>query len=294
MTHHRRHQIFIDQLRRLIDAFRAEDLPCVVLKGPLLAERVHPVPFLKLSHDLDLLVKRSDIPATARLMERLGFSLSGNLPWSVHQECAHDLQFTGNRQVRTVEVHFALKAGPRVIPAEEFISRAVDWHSVNGFQCRILSPSDEGFYLIVHAAGHAFHRLRWLYDALAQLKTLNASDRARVRALAIETDITGYFFAADLACREFFGEPLPLDLSGFSRPWLWSALQSRHLHTMAQREDYSFALRALDVCRISGSPASALQLCLQNGRGKLSTLLYRLRGGATGPEILAKTIQLQG
>jgi hypothetical protein len=96
-----------------------------------------------------------------------------------------------------------------------------------------------------------------------------------------------------MACREFFGEPLPLDLSGFARPWLWTSLAPSHLRKMAQREDYSFGIRALDVCRMSGSPASALHLCLQNGRGKLPTLLYRLRGGATGPEVLARTIRQQ-
>ena len=290
MVHHRRHQLFLGQLRVLVEAFRAEGIPCVVLKGPLLAERIHPVPFLKFSHDLDLLVRASDIPPAARLMERAGFALRGNYPWSVHRGYSHDLEFAGAGDVGTVEVHFALKAGPRIIAAEDFIDRAVPWRSADGSEFQVLSPADEGFYLIVHAAGHAFHRLRWLYDALAVLKTLSGPDLARVRSMALKMRVTGYFVAADLASLEFFGEGLPLDLTGFAKPWLWSRLRTDHLRTMAHRENYNALARTLDVCRMSGTPASALQLCLRNGAGKLPALLYRLRGGATGPEVLARTI----
>jgi hypothetical protein len=293
MTHHRRHQHFLIRLRTFIEAFRAERIECVVLKGPPLAERFHAVPFLKFSHDLDLLVRGYQIQAATRLMEHLGFSLRGDFPWPLHRRYAHHLNFAGNGEVRTVEVHDTLKAGAHLIPADEFVDRAVQWQSVSGLDCRILSPADEVFYLVIHAAGHAFQRLRWLYDALAAAKTLDATDRDRVRSLALKMQLTGYFVAADMACREFFGEALPLDLNGFTRPWLWSALQTRHLRAMAQRGDYSFGRRTLDVCRMSGSPASALRLCLRSGSGKLPTVLYRLRGGAVGPEVLAKTIHQQ-
>ena len=58
-----------------------------------------------------------------------------------------------------------------------------------------------------------------------------------------------------------------------------------------KRGDYKFAIHALDVCRMSGSPLSALRFCLQSGSVKLPTLLYRLRGGEVGPDVLARTIQ---
>jgi Uncharacterised nucleotidyltransferase len=290
MSHHRRHRNFLDQQRAFIDAFGAKGIQCVSLKGPLLAERIHAVPFLKFSHDLDILVPLADIPAATNLMNPLGFSLLGTLPWGLHRKYAHHLNFQGRGEVRMVEMHYALKAGAHLMPGDAFIERAVEWQSSDGLACRVLSPADEVFYLIVHAAGHAFHRLRWLYDALAAAKTLNAADRSSVRALAIEMGLTGYFVAADMGCREFFGEPLPLDLSGFKKPWLWTGLQTRHLRTMTQREDYTFTARSLDVCRMSGTPLSAVRLCLQSAGGKVPTLLYRVTGGPLGPDVLARTI----
>ena len=290
MKHHRRHQLFMRQLRIFVDAFADAAIPCVVLKGPLLAERVHTKPYLKNSHDLDLLVPTCDIPAAARLMNTLGFTLRGIFPWPVHRQYVHDIHFTGTGPVRTVEIHYALKVGAHMIPAQEFIDRAVEWQLADGLKCMILSPADECLYLIAHAAGHAFHRLRWLYDALMVAKTLNAAERETVRTRALEMQLTGYFVAADMCCREFFGEPLPLDLSGFKTPWLWSTLQRRHLQKMAQRETYAFGAHVLDICRISGTPLDALRLCVQNSAMKLPTLLYRLRGGATGPEVLARSL----
>jgi hypothetical protein len=291
MQHHRRHRYFLNQQRVFIDAFRAKGIQCVSLKGPLLAERIHAVPFLKFSHDLDVLVRLADIPAATNLMNSLGFSLLGTLPWGLHRKYAHHLNFQGHGEVRMVEMHYALKAGACLMPGDAFIERAIDWQGSGGLECRILSPADEVFYLIVHAAGHAFHRLRWLYDAITAAKTLGAADRSKVRALAVDMGLTGYFVAADMGCHEFFGEPLPLDLSGFKNPWLWSGLQTSHLRTMTQREDYTFAARTLDVCRMSGTPLSAARLCLQSAGGKVPTLLYRVTGGPLGPHVLARTIQ---
>lgn len=288
MKHHRRHALFLRQLRDILAAFDAARIACVALKGPLLAERIHAVPFLKTSHDLDLVVRRSDIPEAARLMEALGFRLRGNLPWRVHQRYQHDVQFSGDGEVPLVEVHYALKAGANLIPAEEFVNRAVRWRAADGSDFPVLSRADEAFYLVIHAAGHGFHRLRWLYDALTVAKTLDVAEKARVLSLALEMQLTGYFVAGDMACREFFGEALPFDLTGFSRPWLWSSLQTRHVRTMARREVYRFGVHSLDVCRMSGSPLSALRLCLQYARVKLPTMIYR-----GGPDVLATTIRQQ-
>jgi hypothetical protein len=292
MQHHQRHQAFMRQLQTFTDSFRDAGIPCIALKGPLLAERFHNPPWLKSYHDLDFLVPRNDLPAAIPLMEASGFTLRGRLfPWTVQQRFAHDVQFSGRGAVPIVEMHYALKAGPRMIQAADFVKRATTWKSPDGTTYQTLSPVDECFYLIIHAAGHAFCRLRWLYDALAMTKTLSAAERGRVRSLAIELGQTGYFVAADMACREFFGEPLPVDVSGLPKPWLWSELQPRHVRKMADWENGARLKLALHICRMSGSPLHALRLLRGNASWKMAILMYRLRGGPTGREVLMKTLQ---
>jgi hypothetical protein len=291
MKHHRQHHQLLRQAQIFSEAFRAARIPCIALKGPVFAERIYPVPFLKNSSDLDLLVGVSAVAPSVRLLESLGARLTGDYPWIVMQKYKHHLFFAGSGDLRPTELHYFLKAGANILETKQFFNRAVTWQSAKGAEFLVLSPADEVFYLIVHAAGHAFQRLRWLYDALALAKTLDAPARADVRALALKMRLTGYFVAADMACREFFGEGLPIDLSGFPTPWLWSRLRSSHLREMARREDYKFGLRALDDCRMSGTPASALRLCLKNATGKLPLMFHQLTGGAVGPDVLSKSLE---
>ncbi len=284
MTHHRRHQLFLRQLQTILGAFEAARISCVVVKGPILAERVHAVPFLKFSHDLDLLVRSADIPEAARVMESLGFRLRGKFPGRLQQRYLHDLEFTGDGEVRFIEVHYALNAGSQLIRAEELLGRAVPWQMAGSFNCLVLSPADECLYLVVHAAIHGFLRLRWLYDALAAAKTMSPEDRAQVRSLALEKGLTGYLIASDMGCQEFFGEPLGLDLTGFSRPWLWSALETRHISSMARREGARVGTHALDLCRMSGTPASALRFLLLHHCPEVLATIYRSRSEAKRPD----------
>jgi hypothetical protein len=290
IRHYARHKDFVTQLQALTRAFADAGIPCVALKGPVLAERYFAKPFLKSHHDLDLLMRCRDIPAAARLIVQLGFRAIGRYPWAIHRRWVHDVQFRGHSDNKLIEIHFALKAGAHMIAADSFLERAIPWNFPNGAPTLVLSPPDECLYLVAHAAGHTFKRLRWLYDALAVAKTLNAADRERVRAMALEMRLTGLFVAADMACREFFGESLPIDLSGFRTPWLWSDLNTRHLRAMTRHTKLKFGTRLLDLCRISGSPAEALRLCAQNGLMKVPILLYRATHQPQGPDVLMKTM----
>jgi len=291
MRHYSQHKNFLNQLQALASAFDEAGIPCVALKGPALAERYFAKPFLKFHHDLDLLMRCRDIPAAARLLSQLGFRLIGRYPWAIHRRWVHDVQFRSDADNKLVEIHFALKTGPHMITADGFLERAIPWTFPGGSPALVLSPPDECLYLIAHAAGHTFRRLRWLYDALVVAKTLTAAEREQVRAMALEMRLTGVFVAADMACREFFGEPLPLDLSGFRTPWLWSHLNARHVRAMTRHTQVRFGTRLLDLCRISGSPAEALRLCAQNGLMKVPMLLYRAGRQPQGPDVLMRTME---
>jgi hypothetical protein len=48
--------------------------------------------------------------------------------------------------------------------AEEFLERCEVYHTTQGSTVHVLSPEDELLHLSIHAAGHRFLRLLWLYD----------------------------------------------------------------------------------------------------------------------------------
>jgi hypothetical protein len=301
MTHHRRHVHRLQSLRRLVEAFRNEGLACVSLKGPLLAERFYPVPFLRPSNDLDLLIREDDVGAAARLMFRLGYRLEGNFPWYVHRRASHHLEFKATNISPEVEVHYALRAGRSRFEPSEFLERSVIWKSPAGFEASVLSSADEAFHSCVHAAGHAFHRLRWVCDLITIANSLTPRERTSVRDLALKWGQTGPFVAASMVAREFFDEVPRLDCREFPIPWLWSELTPRQIRRMVERvEGIGGNLRMdstlrdkigcrLDLCRIAGSPLTAAQLAASVVGRFVRTRLYRLRHPAD-PGALTRTL----
>ena len=62
------------ELRGLLRAFAEAGIPLLPLKGPFLAQRIYGSESLRMSRDLDLLVRKQDIPGAEALMLSLGFS----------------------------------------------------------------------------------------------------------------------------------------------------------------------------------------------------------------------------
>lgn len=293
MSHHRRHAQRLQALRLLTEAFRAEGLACISLKGPLLAERFYPVPFLRPANDLDLLIHERDVGSTVRLMQRLGFRLENGYPWRLQRRVNQHLNFAATESSPRVEVHYRWRAGGILIDSDEFADRCRNWRSPSGFESSVLSPADEAFYSCVHAANHAFHRLRWLYDVRTIAKSLRADERARLRELAIRHNQTGAFAAATMAAQEFFGETPALGCDGL--PPLWTGLSPRQTRRMVERVEGSTASLSekagyrLDLFRMTESPAKAAKLLISAADCEIRKKWYEMRH-PVDPEVLAQSL----
>jgi hypothetical protein len=295
MLHHQRHALRLAALRRLTEAFQNEGLACVSLKGPLLAERFYAQPFLRPSNDLDLLIYERDAGASVRLMRKLGFQIAGSYPWHLQRRLVQHFNFQPTDGSPRVEMHYRLLAGASYLGGAEFMDRSVIWRSPSGFESGVMSPADEAFYSTVHAANHAFHRLRWLYDTIAIARGLTAEDGAQIRELAIRLGQSGQFTAARLAAQEFFGESLELGCRGLPIPWLWGRLAPRHVRRMVERVEGNTATFAekfgyrLDLCRMAGSPLKAAQVIAFGMDLEIRKRWYTLRN-PPDPDILSKTL----
>ncbi|HVY92676.1 MAG TPA: nucleotidyltransferase family protein [Bryobacteraceae bacterium] len=284
MTHHRRHAQRLETLRQLLEAFAEAGIACVSLKGPLLAERFYEQPFLRPARDLDLLIHEHEVGRAARLMMKLGYRLHGSYPWPMHRDIDKHLDFRIRENVPGVEVHFQAEGANGVfMTAGEFMDRACLWKSPSGFEAKVLAPADEAFHSALHAATHAFHRLRWLYDTMRIARTLTDTERAFVRQLAERFSETGRLVAVAIAAQDYFGEPLALDIAGFSVPWLWSRLSTRHTRKMTSRVEGNTSTLAekigcrFDLCRMAGTPLAAAKLLGIGVNVELRKKWYSLR-----------------
>jgi hypothetical protein len=103
-----------------------------------------------------------------------------------------------------VELHFRVYVGFGVqIPAEEYLARASLYRTQQGSQCYVLSPEDEFVYLVLHAAGHDFARLGWLYDLKVFLRRYSELrwDQVRAQTARLGTRVAFAFAAAILEKR---------------------------------------------------------------------------------------------
>jgi hypothetical protein len=146
----------------ILTAFEKAGLPPVVLKGPVLAERLYGDPFLRSWTDLDLLVSPDEVDVAATLLESLGFQQLGG-PRARYIHTRHLTFF--HDELSTVDLHFHLLVDfGATVPAADFLKRAVPYRMQGGTTCRVLAAEDEVLYLCLHAAHHEFSRFSWLYD----------------------------------------------------------------------------------------------------------------------------------
>ncbi len=174
-----------EALRRLY----ADGVRCAALKGPLLAERLYPEAAIRPSIDLDLLVDPRDVDTATRSLEGLGYGTEEGPAARYASRHGHHLQFHRDGTPE-VELHFRLYAGfGTVLEAGEPLSRARDTCTSDGARVAVLAPEDEVLYLALHAAGHSYVRLLWLYDLKLLLEQSPGLDwtqvAARARALGV-------------------------------------------------------------------------------------------------------------
>ena len=263
------------ELKGVLRALSQSDILAVPLKGPFLAERLYLNAALRVSRDLDLLVRKADLPRAEAVFAAIGF-IPGvpddyHRPWSRRTttvELHHDVE---NPLAFNFHVEGALqRARPAVFQGEH---------------CWQLAPDDELLFLCLHAARHRFELLSLILDLqlaferlpdattvwhpqpeVAELSSLLTLGLAMVRRLQPNTAVVFNFpgtkeqnqHLEDLADRLWQqlltqpGEPLNWRTTHaffveIERPgWPRFRRHCRHLRILAGRAiepDYEFAAR---------------------------------------------------
>ena len=158
---HTHAQSALDEALKVLDS---ADIPTIVLKGPVLGARVYPDPRTRFSGDLDLLVASNNLDRAIAALNTIGYGPQRESEARFLRKYHYHINL-GRSCPPLIELHFALSDRFGVeTPAEEFLSRAGVYQRGRDSTAYILSPEDEMLYLCVHAAGHRFLRLSWLYD----------------------------------------------------------------------------------------------------------------------------------
>ena len=228
-------------MKGILREFERQDLRVVPLKGPFLAERLYGATELRVSHDLDLLVSRSDLERAEALLTAAGFTPGS--PDDYHRQWY--------RKTTTVELHhdvdnplafdFHVEGALRQSLKSEF----------QGQRCGQLAPADELLFLCLHGARHRFERLSLVLDLKLAFEKL--TDSNHIPPMRPEVAALGDLLMLGLAMARRLAPELNVSFEGYSSPnqtarlnqladRLWHQLLTQRSETLDWRSLHAFYL----------------------------------------------------
>jgi hypothetical protein len=197
------------QLLDLIDRFRTAGISVIAFKGPSLAAALYGDVALRPFDDLDLFVRKADVPGAQAVLLRHGFRALH--PLTDGQEARHletdcERCYVEDRHRVAVDLHWASTPGYFSIPFEpqKWWERS-SVMTLGDREVSVLSPEDLLLYLCVHGAKHSWQRLLWVtdvaelvsfypalcYDALFERAAAQHSTRMLFLGLALAKALLG-------------------------------------------------------------------------------------------------------
>ncbi|MFC1674574.1 nucleotidyltransferase family protein [Candidatus Omnitrophota bacterium] len=176
-----RNSLLSEQLKKLLSAFNQAGIKLILLKGIALAHTVYPNIALRPMDDIDILVRREDLPAANQVLISLGYLSPANYEDSLvssPDSSINTLVYGGGRTA-TFFIHLHWHLINTTWPLGRLVS-AIDmqriWSAalplkIEGSNTWKLLPEHQLIYLCQHAFAHGFKRLILIYDIAQVLRT---------------------------------------------------------------------------------------------------------------------------
>lgn len=215
--HTARNLYLTGELERVVSLFESEGVPVIPYKGPALAAFAYENLALRRYVDLDVLVRREDVPRAKELLVRRGFR--PRLTLTPAQErvlfrSQHNLPFTREDGLLLVELHweFAQRRYAEAADEESTWSRLVDVR-LGARTVKSLSAEDLLLSLCVHGTKHLWERLAWVCDVAEILRAHPRIEWPFVLRQARATKTERMLLLGLGLARRLLDAPLPPDIS---------------------------------------------------------------------------------
>ena len=183
----------LDALRRAADTLGENDIPCLVLKGLALSQRLHGQPFAREAIDIDVLVPPDAFDDAERaLCEQGGWRrLKPDFRETPARKRWHDRVVKDHLLTRpggagagpnlALELHRRLANNPYLLdaPFERLYAHGLTVE-IGGYPIRTLGDEDQLPYLACHGLEHFWHRVKWLCDVALLMRFMGEEQLARV------------------------------------------------------------------------------------------------------------------
>jgi hypothetical protein len=200
------------ELIRVLDCLGGLGIDVVPYKGVVLSEVYYGDMALRQSGDMDLFVRRQDVPRVKGAVRALGYTPRVLIPEDAEHnyiDSGYECTFDSAAGINLLELQWALQ--PRFYAVdfdmEGLFERAVTV-SVADRYVKTPSPEDLLLILSVHAAKHVWGRLIWLCDIAQIIKRQNL-DWDWIQSQSQELGIERILHITLLLMHRFLATPMP-------------------------------------------------------------------------------------
>jgi hypothetical protein len=161
-----RNLLLARELRQVLQHLMTAGVPVIPLKGIALASALYGPYMLRVSGDIDILVRRAQVQQAVGVLEANGYRAEG--PWQRWVAAPYHIEIplippAGRRY--PLDLHWGLIGGdPRNYGAAEDLWAAARPTTVLGVEAWAMSPEWELLFLALHAARDQWQGLKWLVD----------------------------------------------------------------------------------------------------------------------------------
>jgi len=208
------------QIQEVVDALDKAGIESLLLKGPALGRSVYPDPAMRLSGDIDLLVKPGDLKRSEKILsDDLGYTCKMDCHQFSAEEFHHQIYIPKNKGV-TIELHWSADGGYGIFSEDwldTIFKRKIQIDSED-LKCNTLCPVDNLFFLAYHDIfQHQTLQLDWIVDIARVINSLKyPEDWEELRNKCKKYHIRRSLELALEAASLWVDEKIPEDYSDFS------------------------------------------------------------------------------
>ena len=210
-----RNTILTAELSRLIELLANKGIDAIPYKGPALALFAYNNLALRRFVDLDVIVKKSDVPRARDLLLAEGYELTKSLTTTQQDlllRTQHNLQFARDNRRLLLELHW--EVAPHLFASS--VQETELWQNlitidINGTEMKTLSADDLLFSLCVHGSRHLWERMGWICD-VAELIRRHELNWSTLLRRASDTDSERMFLLGLHLAQKLLQTELPAEV----------------------------------------------------------------------------------
>jgi Uncharacterised nucleotidyltransferase len=203
------------ELIRVLDCLDALGIEALSYKGVVLSELYYGDLALRQPGDIDLFVRRNDVPRIKNAVRELGYTQHEAIPENAERHyiiSGYECSFDSPAGRGLLEIQWALQ--PRFYAVDFDMAGLFDRSmsaSVAGRSVKTPSSEDLLLVLVIHAAKHQWTRLLWLCD-IAQILKRADLNWTRIKHRAHEIGVERILHTTLLLANRLLGAPLPVPM----------------------------------------------------------------------------------